>query len=71
MQAFQKIHIPSGDQNTLSFELTEYDLKLLDTNMNWVVESDTFTVLARASSDDIRIESQFEINNDIHLSTVE
>ncbi|NBB76834.1 MAG: beta-glucosidase, partial [Bacteroidetes bacterium] len=71
LRAFQRIHIPSGEKRAVSFELTAADLKLLNPSMSWVVESGTFTMMLGASSDDIRLESQFEIRNGIHLSTVE
>ena len=71
LRAFQRLHIPSGEKRAVSFELTAADLKLLNPSMSWVVESGTFTMMLGASSDDIRLESQFEIRNGIHLSTVE
>jgi beta-glucosidase len=71
LRAFQRVHIPSGEQKTVSFELSTEDLMLLNPSMNWVVEPGTFTVMVGASSDDIRLQSQVEIKKEYRLVTSE
>ena len=64
LRAFQRVHIASGAKKTVTFKLSREDLQLLDPSMTWVVEPGTFTVMIGASSDDIRLQTQFEIKNE-------
>ena len=45
----------------LRFTLRPADLALLDRDMHWTVEPGTFTVMAGASSEDIRLRGTFTI----------
>ena len=45
LRRFAKIALRPGAKQTVSFTLTPDDLKLLDTNMNWVVEPGEFEVM--------------------------
>jgi beta-glucosidase len=64
LRAFQRIHLRAGESRTATFELTKDDLQLLDPSMQWVVEPGTFTVMVGSSSDNICLQSQFEVKNE-------
>jgi beta-glucosidase len=64
LRAFQRIHLRAGESRTATFELSKDDLQLLDPSMQWVVEPGTFTIMIGASSDDIRLQTQFEVKNE-------
>lgn len=71
LKAFQRIHLRSGESRTVTFELTEDDLQLLNSSMQWIVEPGTFTAMAGASSDDIRLQAQFDVQNEYPSRSVE
>jgi beta-glucosidase len=64
LRAFQRIHLRAGESRMITFELSKDDLQLLDPSMQWVVEPGTFTIMIGASSDDIRLQTQFEVKNE-------
>lgn len=45
LRGFEKIHLEPGEKKTVSFTLTPDDLKLLNINMEWVVEPGEFEVI--------------------------
>ncbi|WP_311182303.1 fibronectin type III-like domain-contianing protein [Hymenobacter volaticus] len=61
LKKFQRLALPVGQQQEVVFELTAEDLMLLNTNLKWVVEPGAFTVLIGASSEDIRLQAQFNV----------
>lgn len=61
LKRFQRVHLQPGEAKELSFELGFEDMKLLNTQMKWVVEPGTFTVLVGGSSDEKNLSTQFEI----------
>jgi len=45
LRGFEKVELKPGQKMTVEFDLGFEDLKLLDHNMNWVVEPGQFEVL--------------------------
>ena len=56
LKGFDKIHLKPGESETVSFELGFKELKMLDRDMNWVVEPGDFQVMIGSSSEDIKLE---------------
>ncbi|WP_165747878.1 glycoside hydrolase family 3 N-terminal domain-containing protein [Cellulophaga sp. Z1A5H] len=63
LRGFERIHLAPGATKTVYFTLHPDDLALLDKNMNFTVEPGTFEILVGASSEDIRLQKEFEIIN--------
>jgi beta-glucosidase len=61
LKGYERITLEPGEKKTVTFKLTPEDLSLLDRNMNRVVESGTFAVMVGSSSQDIRLNGQFEV----------
>jgi beta-glucosidase len=55
LKAFSKIKLLPGEKKTISFQLTDKELQLLDENLIWRVEPGEFEVMIGASSEDIRL----------------
>ncbi len=54
LRGFERITLHPGETSTVSFKLSPRDLSLYDRQNNFVVEPGTFTLMAGASSQDIR-----------------
>jgi len=61
LKKFQRLSLKAGEQREVAFELTAEDLMLLNGSLKWVVEPGVFTVLLGASSEDIRLQTQFKV----------
>ncbi len=61
LKGFSKIFLKPGEMHTVEFKLTHNDLALYNNYMDRVVEPGTFEVMVGSSSDDIRLEGEFEI----------
>jgi beta-glucosidase len=61
LRAFEKIFLAPGEERTVTFTLTEKDLRLLDENLHWKVEPGEFEVMVGSSSDDIRLSGSFNV----------
>ncbi len=55
LKGFQKIHLEPGESKELSFELGFDELKMLDADLNWVVEPGEFDIMVGSSSEDVRL----------------
>ena len=55
LQDFTRVHLAPGEEKQITFTLGPAQLRMLDQNMNWVVEPGVFRVLIGASSKDIRL----------------
>lgn len=68
LRGFDRIHLNPGETKELSFTIRPEDLELLDLNMKRVVEPGMFKVMIGASSEDIKLDGQFEVAsiNNIH-----
>jgi beta-glucosidase len=60
LKGFQKVSLQPGEVKTLNFDLQLRDLSFWDVNThNWLAEAGVFNVYLGASSDDIRLQGQF------------
>lgn len=55
LKAFRQIFLKKGEKQKVILRLTEDDFSIIDSNMNKIVESGTFTVMLGTASDDIRL----------------
>lgn len=61
LRGFQRVHLKPGEIKTLTFTLAPEDLALWDRSMRFVVEPGMFKVMVGSSSEDIRLNGEFEI----------
>ena len=59
LKGFEKITLNPGEKKTVMFKLNPEHLKMLDRNMNWIVEPGEFQVMVGSSSEDIRLRGVF------------
>jgi len=55
LEGFRRVHLEPGEEREISFPVGREQLKLLDANMHWIVESGTYRLLIGGSSKDIRL----------------
>lgn len=55
LAGFERVHLLPGETKEVSFEIDRKHLELLDKDMQWVVEPGAFSIMAGASSEDIRL----------------
>ncbi len=67
LKDFQRVHLKAGEKKTMTFNLSEEELSLFNMEMQRVVEPGSFSVMIGASSDDIRLNDKFEVENEIIL----
>ncbi len=64
LKGFKKIFLKPKQKETINFELYREDLAFFDEEENdWVVENGTFKILIGSSSEDIRLETEFNYSN--------
>jgi beta-glucosidase len=61
LRGFERITLKPGETKTVHFVLTPDDLKLLDKNMKWKVESGDFEIKIGSSSEDIKLKETITI----------
>ena len=61
LKRFARVHLEPGESREIAFELGARDLRMLDTDMRWVVEPGVFRVMVGASSEDIRLRGEFRV----------
>jgi len=61
LKKFQRLTLKAGEEREVAFELTAQDLMLLNSSLKWTVEPGNFTLLLGASSEDIRLKTQFRV----------
>ena len=61
LRGFERISLKPGEEKTLQFLLTPQDLGLWNKSNEFVVEPGTFSVMAGASSQDIRLNGTFSV----------
>jgi beta-glucosidase len=61
LEGFQRVHLAPGEERELTFTLGRDQLRMLDEGMRWIVEPGTFRVLIGASSKDIRLRGDLNI----------
>jgi beta-glucosidase len=58
LRGFQRMHLQPGESREVTLPLGPEHLRMLDRNMQWVVEPGTFRVMVGASSKDIRLRGE-------------
>ncbi|CAI8287398.1 MAG: Thermostable beta-glucosidase B [Owenweeksia sp. TMED14] len=61
LKGFKKIRLNPGESKQLTFELGFKELKMLDKNLDWIVEPGEFEVMIGSSSEDIRLNGSFNV----------
>ncbi len=61
LRGFERVLLKPNESKTVTFTLKPEDLEMLDINMKWIVEPGKFKVMIGASSEDIRLNGEFEI----------
>jgi hexosaminidase len=61
LKGFHRVHLDPGESRELVFRLGSEDLRMLDADMQWVVEPGTFRVMVGASSEDVRLRGEFRV----------
>ena len=61
LRGFERVPLAPGEKKTVHFTLHPDDLAILDKNMNWTVEPGKFQVMIGASSEDIKLTREFEV----------
>jgi beta-glucosidase len=69
LKKFRRITLKAGEQQEVALELTAEDLMLLNGSLKWTVEPGTFTVQVGASSEDVRLHSQFKVGQAVENIT--
>jgi beta-glucosidase len=59
LKGFERVDLKPGETRRVVFVLNKDDLRILNREMHWVVEPGAFTVMAGASSADIRQRARF------------
>jgi beta-glucosidase len=63
LKGFQRIYLRAGEEKEVSFNITPDLLKMLNEQMEWVVEPGEFRIMIGASSKDIRLRSILNVRN--------
>lgn len=58
LQGFARVHLEPGERREVSFTLSEEHLRMLDADMQWIVEPGAFRIMVGASSKDIRLRGE-------------
>jgi len=61
LRGFAKVFLQPGEQRSCVFKLTPDDLALYDANLRRVVEPGQFRAMVGASSEDIRLKTEFQV----------
>jgi beta-glucosidase len=61
LRGFERVHLKPGETRTVTFMLQPKDLALWNRDMKFVVEPGKFRVMIGSSSEDIRLDGEFEI----------
>lgn len=61
LRGFERVHLKAGETKTVEMKVKPQDLEILDINYNWTVEPGEFKVMIGASSEDIKLASDFEV----------
>lgn len=61
LAGFERIHLRPGETQTVTFTLDRKHFELLNADMKWVVEPSEFSIMAGASSEDIRLSGMLQV----------
>jgi len=68
LKGFERVSIKSGEIRTIQFELLPKELSLFNAEMVQVAEAGEFKLIIGASSEDIRLETTFKLNETIIIN---
>lgn len=68
LKGFQRVSFAPGETKTLNFVLNAEDLSLHNVEMERIIEAGTFQVMIGASSEDIRLKEEFEIQESVGIN---
>ncbi len=60
LKNFKKVSIPKGEQKTITFEISESDLRFYNSKLEYISEAGTFKVFVGGNSRDV-LEQEFEL----------
>lgn len=60
LKGFQRVYLKVGEKRKVRFSIGFHELKLLNRDYQWVVEKGSFTVFLAASSEDLRLQADFD-----------
>lgn len=63
LKGFQKIELNPGESKQVSFEIGYKELKMLDKNLDWVVEPGEFEIMIGSSSENILLKGILSVIN--------
>jgi beta-glucosidase len=61
LRGFQRITLLPGEKKNVHFKLNPEDFEILDKHMEYKVEAGSFKIMIGSSSEDIKLEKQFEV----------
>ena len=61
LAGFRRVHLEPGEEREVEFTLGPEQLRLLDRDLQWVVEPGTFRIMVGASSKDIRLRGALSV----------
>jgi beta-glucosidase len=61
LRGFERIHLVPGEKRTVEFRLRPDDLKLVNKNMEWVLEPGDFEIMMGSSSKDLRLKTTMSV----------
>ncbi|TAJ15771.1 beta-glucosidase [Marinilabiliaceae bacterium JC017] len=61
LKGFRRISLEAGEEADIAFPLSFEELKMLDKDMNWIVEPGAFRIMIGASSKDIRLRTRLQV----------
>lgn len=61
LAGFERIHLRPGETQMVTFTLDRKHFELLNADMKWVVEPGEFSIMAGASSEDIRLSGMLQV----------
>ena len=61
LAGFERIHLRPGETQTVTFTLDRKHFELLNADMKWVVKPGEFSIMAGASSEDIRLSGMLQV----------
>jgi beta-glucosidase len=63
LEGFERVHLAPGESAEVSFRLGPEELRMLDADMEWVVEPGAFRIQVGRSSEDIRLRGELEVRS--------
>jgi len=63
LRGYERITLEPGETKNVKFKLAPEDLSMFNRDMNFIIEPGTFEVMVGSSSEDIRLEGEFEVIN--------